>query len=536
MTLLKLLPARPSRESLRKEAKKLARDIATGNPAAMLRARAQLPEAEMPFSQRDAQLVLAREYGYSGWGELCAEVLKRLDKDLEWAAAEAGSAVHRNDIERLKQLIVEYPGLLSWRWEDGRVFLHATTAYAMDVSDPAREEMFYRPQCAELLIDAGALIEPSVWEGVIGTGASGMLQLLKRKGVLPRTLPVLAALGDLDGVRGWFDESGAFRGEPGLGAADAVTLVNTGFMNACRFKRKVVAAWLLDRCIGLDPDLGVQINGWKGRAEFVDYLCEHYAGVSPSTPWQTFVMRQLLQAINADDLSTYSRWLRSQPRLLGESCVRQQVDLIEHAASMNRETFLSELLDSHPSVLRSHTPPKSRAILNAYDNGNAHLVPLLTRIWPLPDDLPHAAGAGDFDRVKRWFDAAGNPVLGDPKFHHGWNIHALGATPPAQQVLDTAFAWACLNHRFEIAGFLLGHGANINTRWNTHEPASVLHLAALNGDYELARFLIDRDIDMTIEDYRWGGTAAGWAYNAGKDRGMADFLLAAEKERSSNRG
>jgi hypothetical protein len=114
-------------------------------------------------------------------------------------------------------------------------------------------------------------------------------------------------------------------------------------------------------------------------------------------------------------------------------------------------------------------------------------------------------------------------------------MDSLGATPPAQQVLDTAFAWACLNHRFEIAEFLLAHGANINTTWNTHEPASVLHLAAMSADYELAKFLIDRGIDMTIEDYRWGGTAAGWAYNVGKDPGMCDWLLTAEKERGNNK-
>jgi hypothetical protein len=107
---------------------------------------------------------------------------------------------------------------------------------------------------------------------------------------------------------------------------------------------------------------------------------------------------------------------------------------------------------------------------------------VLDQVDLLPDELPHAAGAGDFARVKRWFDEAGNPTLGDPNRHHGSSIYALGAAPPAQRVLDTAFAWACLNHRFEIAGFLLGHGANINTTWNTYEPASVLHLAAMNGD------------------------------------------------------
>ena len=34
----------------------------------------------------------------------------------------------------------------------------------------------------------------------------------------------------------------------------------------------------------------------------------------------------------------------------------------------------------------------------------AHLVPMLTRIWPLPDDLPHAAGTGNAAAVARWFD------------------------------------------------------------------------------------------------------------------------------------
>ena len=32
---------------------------------------------------------------------------------------------------------------------------------------------------------------------------------------------------------------------------------------------------------------------------------------------------------------------------------------------------------------------------------------------------------------------------------------------------------------------------------------------------------IDRRIDMTIRDYRWGGTAEGWASVAAKDEKMA---------------
>src|ERR1043165_4640488 len=112
------LPARPSLESLRKQAKKLARDIVAGNAGAIARARAQLPKAELPLSQRDAQLVLAREYGFAGWKELLKEVEKRLGRGLEWAVSEARRIIHDNDVEGLRQLLAEYPALLSWKADE----------------------------------------------------------------------------------------------------------------------------------------------------------------------------------------------------------------------------------------------------------------------------------------------------------------------------------------------------------------------------------------------------------------------------------
>ena len=63
---MKSLPARPSLESLRKQAKQLARAVAAGEPAAIARARVCLPRAEPPLTQRNAQFVIAREYGFAG--------------------------------------------------------------------------------------------------------------------------------------------------------------------------------------------------------------------------------------------------------------------------------------------------------------------------------------------------------------------------------------------------------------------------------------------------------------------------------------
>src|SRR5690242_10674018 len=186
------LPARPSLDSLRKQAKKLARGIAAGDATDIARARAQLPRAELPLSQRDAQLVLAREYGYPGWQDLLKEVKLRLGRGLEWAVSEARRIIHDNDVEALRQLLAEYPALLSWMADEneGGLLGMATGSYG-DSSNPVAEEHFTRPACAEILLDAGAVVAPSVCEGLIRSRAKGLIDLFHRRGLFPRSLKFL---------------------------------------------------------------------------------------------------------------------------------------------------------------------------------------------------------------------------------------------------------------------------------------------------------------------------------------------------------
>ena len=109
MSAVRDLPARPSLDSLRKQAKKLARDAAAGNGEAIARVHAQLPREALPLSNRNAQLVIAREYGFAGWPDLTAEVQKRLGSALEWAASQARVAIHNEDHERVRALLADYP-------------------------------------------------------------------------------------------------------------------------------------------------------------------------------------------------------------------------------------------------------------------------------------------------------------------------------------------------------------------------------------------------------------------------------------------
>lgn len=532
---MKSLPARPSLESLRKQAKQLARAVAAGEPAAIARARVCLPRAEPPLTQRNAQFVIAREYGFAGWRDLIAEVSRRLGRGIEWAAQQAKRAIHDNDIDRLQQLLGEYPALLFWTGDDDARGLlgFATGAYG-DAGDPEREQWFTRGAAAELLIDAGAVVTPSVCQGLLQSRARGLLQLFHRRGLLPPTLEFLAALGDLESVRKALDEPGS----------DLAT-VNAAFARACAFHHEAVASLLLDRSIALDSELAANVGVVTGRHDFLKFFLAERSDVVREIPgqaralglWKTFTVVEVGRALADDDVTAFLRGLEREPWLLGDAWVAFQSEFIAQAAFLGRGHFVTALLDRDPAILRRQPPPASQAIEFALTYAHTELIPLLTRIWPLPDDLPHAAGTGNFARVKQWFDASGAAVLGDLDRHYPYNDarargHLHWDPPTAQQVLDVALAWAVINRHFHVADFLLEHGADINTNWNSHEPASILHhLVFLEDSYEAMSFLIDRGIDMTIRDYRWNSDARGWARYGLKDEKMAQWLEEAERQR-----
>jgi Lon protease-like protein len=82
------LPARPSLEHLRAQAKDLLEAVRTGAPEALERVRQSLPAAhgasaqnvaQLQLALHDAQSVIAREYGFASWAELKAAVERAVD-------------------------------------------------------------------------------------------------------------------------------------------------------------------------------------------------------------------------------------------------------------------------------------------------------------------------------------------------------------------------------------------------------------------------------------------------------------------------
>jgi hypothetical protein len=548
MTTSKSLPHRPSLESLRKQAKKLARDIDAGDKDAIARAQLQLLNIELPLTQRNAQLVIAREYGYTGWQDLTAEVSKRLGKGLDWAVTQSQHVIHDNDVERLKQLLAEYPALLSWHGGNIEGAEHgllgsATSSYG-DSFNSSNEQHFTRIDCAEALIDAGAVVMPSVCEEMLRSRARGLLQLFQRKGLLPRTLKFFAALGDIDAARTALNEH-----------ENDLPAVTEAFTSACSFEHESIARQLLDEAIARDPELGALIDGSVGRLAFAGYFIDNHPRHAIELGlWKAFVMEHVKRAVYSwsgsetslkdrrgdSDLSAFVELLQRESWLLGEDFVEFQTEIIQRAALQGRGEFITALLDFNAAILRCQPPPRSQAIEFAFTYANTDVIQILTRIWPVPDDLPHAAGMGNLSRVKQWFDDSGAPALGEIENHYPSSPYMPEGRvaeysrqwgPLSQQrVLDVALAWSIINSHLDVADFLLQHGADINTTWSSHEPASILHELVWHRNYEAMQFLIDRGIDMTIKDHRWNNTAQGWARYAANDEKMAQWLGEAEQQ------
>ena len=193
--------------------------------------------------------------------------------------------------------------------------------------------------------------------------------------------------------------------------------VAEAFTIACGFEHETVASLLLDRAIALDPELGRYVDGSVGRLAFIRYFIDKRPGHATELgAWKAFVMEQATRAvcshgghstsvtalIGDSDLTAFVLLLQREPWLLGEAFVEFQARIIERATLKDRGDFITALFDLDPAILRRQPPPRSQAIEFAFTYVRTHLIPLLTRIWPLPDDLPHAAGMGNLPRVKQY--------------------------------------------------------------------------------------------------------------------------------------
>ena len=149
---------------------------------------------------------------------------------------------------------------------------------------------------------------------------------------------------------------------------DERIVIGRALMSACRFRHAGVALRLLERSIALDPDLGRRIDRWQGRQAFVEFLIQHPGGMwqePETTPWEAFVVLQLSNARNHNDLPAFRRWLDDEPWVLQPSFIHVQTGLIMPACyQKDREAFIVALLERDPALLHAEPPPPSSGPLS----------------------------------------------------------------------------------------------------------------------------------------------------------------------------
>ena len=190
---VRTLPENPSLEHLRYQAKDLLKAHAELDAAAAQRLRefhprcAKESDAEIfaaPIRLSDAQLAIAREYGFASWARLKRRVEKPKPADdvrlphherIEDPVFRRGvEFIDSGDVEGLRAHLKQYPGLVGQRLEfEGGNYFRNPTLLEFIAENPVRHGKMPPNivEIAEVILDAGA--EPSAVEQTLMLVATG---------------------------------------------------------------------------------------------------------------------------------------------------------------------------------------------------------------------------------------------------------------------------------------------------------------------------------------------------------------------------
>ena len=208
------LSPNPNLEQLKKQAKDLLRAHKAAEPSAAIRFRQSDPERsslsdeavfQAKFALKDAQRVIAREYGFDKWSDLKRHVESVQAEGEGFLFAEGAlpptvetllRAVENGDVEKVAAMLQQNPGMvharISGEMREGDTLLHrADTLQANDGSDRDDPHL----TTAQLLIDQGAdinaiggrgnAVNATPLDGAVWAGNLGMVKLLLANGADP---------------------------------------------------------------------------------------------------------------------------------------------------------------------------------------------------------------------------------------------------------------------------------------------------------------------------------------------------------------
>ena len=449
--LVRPLPANPNLEMQRKLAKALARDYWRGGAEAIERVRAAHPKppAAQDFVLSDAQLVVAREYGFAGWPQLKRKIESstKAPADLFKAAVEAG------DVEEVRHLLQSHADLVA--------MINAPMfAFKSQAVHVARTNL----ALLDLLLANGADLNARTgWE----KGGFGVLEQVRPD----EAAPLIARGARIDVFAaanlGMMTELAAL-------IADDPALVHAKGGDGKRplhFARTIeVARFLLDH--------GAEIDARDDDHDSTP--AQHLIGDRPEVAG--FLVAQgarsdLLLAAALGDLALVRRHLDADPGAIAMRVDQDWFPMIDTAA--NGGHIYQWTLGFHVSAFDV-----------ARKGGHAEVLGLLLeRAGPL-DRLIDALWCGDDARAEVLLAA-------DPRL--------VAEAPPGvlHQVADAA-----RNNNYPAVRAMLRRGFPVTAR--SQHGAMPLHWAAFHGNPDMMEEVLRCNPPIETQDRQYQGTAMGW--------------------------
>jgi ankyrin repeat protein len=485
------LPQDPDLGQLRNRARELQRAVRQGEPRALARVTRWHPDpsAAERFPLTAAQLVLAREHGFTSWA--------RLRRYVEIVTARAWSPGPPPDGEPLADRFLR---LACLTYSDDETADRVAAAQLLaEHTELPRQNLFVAAACADVAEVRRQLAGGPAGASVTG-GPYGWSPLLYQ--AYARHDPDVDRAATLETARLLLD-AGA---DPNDGrfwhALPTPFTVLTGVLGYGEGRQPwhphaiAFARLLLER--GADPNDGQALyNRMFGRRDdHLVLLFEYGLGRDTGGPWHRLLGESLESP--AEMLRSLLAWAITHDQ-------RARVALLaEHGVDV-----VSPFTDSEPRSPRRGTPVEVALV-----NGHRELADQLLALGARPPRLTAADAfvaavlADDEDAVRRtpaeviagvrrkrtglvtWAAAQGAPGAVELLVSNGFDVNALG--------------------RSDIPS---------NQPWHT-----ALHVAAERGDLELARKLLELGADPGIRDKHYRSTPLGWARHFG--RGAVTELLA----------
>lgn len=450
-TFVQPLPANPDLEKQRKLAKALARDVWRGEAEAVARIAALHPKppAADKFVLSDAQLVIARGYGFASWAKLKRKIdsLTKTPVELFVAAVKAG------EVDGVRDILADHP----------------------DIATRVNEPLFDFKQMAihvahrdlamlDLLLAHGADINAkSGWE----KGGFGILE----NATPEHAAPLIARGAKVD-----------IWAAANLGMADRVkdlidadpTLVNAKGGDGKRplhYARTVeIAEFLLDRGAeidALDDDhSSTPVQHLIGsNAEVCNFLVARGA------------RSDLLLAVALGDQALVRQHLDADPASIGMRVSRDWFPMIDTAP--NGGHIYQWTLGFHVSAFDI-----------ARKRGHQEVLDLLMSRAPVIDRVMQALWSGDGN-------AADAVLATNP-----------GAIQQAPASLTSQVADAARNNNTAAVKVMLARGFPVSAV--AQHGAAPLHWAAFHGNPEMLADVLSYGPQIEMCDRDFSGTAMGW--------------------------